>query len=70
MMKLQVLGPGCPKCKMLAEQTETAAKELGIEGAKIGASGARLGLEAQLVWLDGQKRPLAALVTIVLLPSL
>jgi small redox-active disulfide protein 2 len=31
MKKLQVLGPGCPKCKMLAEQTEAAAKELGIE---------------------------------------
>ena len=28
---LQVLGPGCPKCKMLAENAETAAKELGIE---------------------------------------
>jgi small redox-active disulfide protein 2 len=31
MKKLQVLGPGCPKCKMLAAQTEAAAKELGIE---------------------------------------
>lgn len=31
MKKLQVLGSGCPKCKKLAEQTETAAKELGIE---------------------------------------
>lgn len=31
MKKLQVLGPGCPKCKMLAERTEAAAKELGIE---------------------------------------
>lgn len=31
MKKLQILGPGCPKCKMLAELTETAAQELGIE---------------------------------------
>jgi small redox-active disulfide protein 2 len=31
MKKLQVLGPGCPKCKMLAELTETAAKDMGIE---------------------------------------
>ena len=30
-MKLQILGTGCPKCKKLAENTETAAKELGIE---------------------------------------
>jgi len=31
MKKLQILGPGCPKCKMLAELTETAANDLGIE---------------------------------------
>ena len=28
---IQILGPGCPKCKKLAENTEAAAKELGIE---------------------------------------
>ena len=31
MKKLQVLGTGCPKCKKLAENTEAAAKTLGIE---------------------------------------
>lgn len=31
MKKLQVLGTGCPKCKKLAEVTEIAAKELGID---------------------------------------
>jgi small redox-active disulfide protein 2 len=31
MKKLQILGTGCPKCKMLVELTETTAKELGIE---------------------------------------
>lgn len=31
MKKLQILGTGCPKCKMLAELTETAAIDLGIE---------------------------------------
>ncbi|HUW60056.1 MAG TPA: thioredoxin family protein [Candidatus Bathyarchaeia archaeon] len=30
-MKLQILGTGCPKCTKLAENTEAAAKELGIE---------------------------------------
>ena len=30
MKKIQVLGTGCPKCKKLAENAETAAKELGI----------------------------------------
>jgi len=31
MKKLQILGTGCPKCKKLAEVTEIAARELGIE---------------------------------------
>ena len=31
MKKIQILGTGCPKCKKLAEFTETAAKELGLE---------------------------------------
>jgi small redox-active disulfide protein 2 len=29
MKKLQVLGPGCPKCEELAKRTEEAAKALG-----------------------------------------
>ena len=28
---LQVLGPGCPKCKKLAENAELAAKALGMD---------------------------------------
>ena len=31
MIKLQVLGTGCPKCKKLAENAEAAAKALGVE---------------------------------------
>jgi small redox-active disulfide protein 2 len=31
MMKLQIVGSGCPKCRKLAAQTEAAARELGIE---------------------------------------
>jgi len=31
MKKIQILGTGCPKCKKLAENTEAAAKALGIE---------------------------------------
>jgi len=31
MKKIQVLGTGCPKCKLLAANAEAAAKELGIE---------------------------------------
>ena len=30
MKKLQILGTGCAKCKKLAENTEAAAKALGI----------------------------------------
>jgi small redox-active disulfide protein 2 len=29
--KLQILGPGCMKCRMLADHTEQAAKALGLE---------------------------------------
>ena len=29
--KIQILGTGCPKCKALAENAETAAKDLGVE---------------------------------------
>jgi len=31
MKKLQVLGPGCPKCEELAKKTEAAAKALGMD---------------------------------------
>lgn len=31
MKKLQVLGPGCPRCQKLAENAEAAADQLGIE---------------------------------------
>ncbi|HSM51915.1 MAG TPA: thioredoxin family protein [Thermoanaerobaculia bacterium] len=29
--KLQVLGTGCPKCKLLTEHAERAAQELGLD---------------------------------------
>jgi small redox-active disulfide protein 2 len=31
MKKLQILGPGCPRCRQLAANTEAAAKALGLE---------------------------------------
>lgn len=31
MKKIQILGTGCAKCKKLAENTETAAKEAGLD---------------------------------------
>jgi small redox-active disulfide protein 2 len=31
MKTIQILGTGCPKCKMLAENAEKAAEDLGIE---------------------------------------
>jgi len=30
-MRVQVLGTGCAKCRLLAEQTERAASELGLD---------------------------------------
>jgi len=31
MKKLQILGTGCAKCRMLADHTEQAARALGLE---------------------------------------
>jgi len=31
MKKLQILGPGCPKCIELGKRTEEAAKSLGLD---------------------------------------
>ena len=31
MKRIQILGTGCPKCKTLTANAETAVKELGIE---------------------------------------
>ena len=31
MTRIQVLGPGCQKCKVLAERVEQATRELGLE---------------------------------------
>lgn len=31
MVTLQILGMGCPRCKVLAERTEQAARELGLD---------------------------------------
>ena len=30
-MKLEILGPGCKRCQMLAENTRVAVAELGID---------------------------------------
>lgn len=31
MKKIEILGPGCPKCKKLEELTRMAASEIGLE---------------------------------------
>lgn len=31
MKKIQILGPGCPKCKKLAENAEAAIKDSGLD---------------------------------------
>jgi small redox-active disulfide protein 2 len=30
-IRLQILGTGCPKCRLLAEHAERAARELGLD---------------------------------------
>ena len=34
-MKIEILGMGCPKCKMLYENAQTAVKEAGVEAEVI-----------------------------------
>ena len=31
MKRIQILGTGCPKCRALAQNTEAAAREMGLE---------------------------------------
>lgn len=31
MITLQILGPGCPKCKALADSVEAVARDLGLD---------------------------------------
>jgi small redox-active disulfide protein 2 len=31
MKRIEILGPGCPKCRRMAENADAAAKDLGIE---------------------------------------
>lgn len=31
MKKIQILGPGCPRCKTLYEHTKAATEQLGLE---------------------------------------
>lgn len=31
MKRIEILGPGCPKCKQMAENADEAARALGIE---------------------------------------
>jgi small redox-active disulfide protein 2 len=31
MKRIEILGPGCPKCKEMAENADAAAKALGID---------------------------------------
>jgi small redox-active disulfide protein 2 len=38
-MKIEVLGPGCPKCRTLAANVEAAAKKLGLDYQLIKVTG-------------------------------
>ena len=31
MKRIEILGPGCPKCKKMAENAEKAARDMGID---------------------------------------
>ena len=57
MKRLQILGPGCSKCKMLAEHTEQAARAVaGTHIASTQMASARLSPEARYEHLRQARR--------------
>lgn len=38
-MEIKILGPGCPKCRQLTENTQKALEELGIEAEIVKVTG-------------------------------
>jgi small redox-active disulfide protein 2 len=69
MRKLQVLGPGCPKCRTLMANVQAAVEELGIEAEvnkveDIGAIAAMGVLMTPALVVDGQVRSSGSLLSV------
>lgn len=52
-MKIQILGTGCPRCKTLASNAETAVKELGLEAEIEKVTGIEDILKFQILAMPG-----------------
>ncbi|NLT66606.1 MAG: thioredoxin family protein [Acidobacteria bacterium] len=52
-MKIQILGTGCPRCKTLASNAETAVKELALEAEIEKVTGIEDILKFQILAMPG-----------------
>jgi small redox-active disulfide protein 2 len=52
-VKIQILGTGCPKCKALALNTESAVKELGLNAEIEKVTGIQDILKFQILMMPG-----------------
>lgn len=68
MKRIEILGPGCPKCTQMAENTDKAAKALGIdyELVKITDLGVMMGyrvMATPAIVVDGEVKSSGKLLT-------
>jgi small redox-active disulfide protein 2 len=68
MKRIEILGPGCPKCKQMAENADEAAKALGIdyELVKITDLGVMMGyrvMATPAIVVDGEVKSSGKLLT-------
>ena len=68
MKRIEILGPGCPKCKQMAENADEAAKALGIdyELVKVTDLGVMMGyrvMATPAIVVDGEVKSSGKLLT-------
>ena len=68
-MKIEILGPGCPKCQSLAKNVEAAVRELGLAATvekvmDIGAIAKRGVLATPALAIDGDIKSTGRVLTV------
>jgi len=68
-VKIEILGPGCPKCQSLAKNVEAAVRELGLAATvekvmDIGAIASRGVLATPALAIDGKIKSTGRVLTV------